>query len=596
MGRKRSRRAVDGASAPPATEVPRTWWALAGLALALASVPYVPALHGPPVFDDSYVHAVPEVQVESLADLPALWRAPHVPRKLTMTTFALNHLLHGFRPFGLHLVNVLLHLATGGLVLLLVRRLLAAGTDLAPRPAFLAAASGTAVWLLHPVHSQAVCYVWQRSTLLAAFLFLASLLAFVEGRLADGRRALAAYSICAATGVAACFAKENAATLPLFILLVEWLVVRRGVLRADRRALLAGAAAVAAVGAVAAWYLGPRFVHDIQAEYLRRGLTPGQRLLTEPRVLMTYLSLLAWPAPSRLHLDYDVTVSRSLLSPWTTLPSLAAVVALGAWAVRECFRHRWLALALLWFLGNLVIESTVIPLDLAYEHRLYLPSMGMLVLAGAAAVLLTVRHLGPVLLLLTLLFALWTAQRSAVWADPLALFEDNARKAPGNARVQLNLGQAHLQRGDLASARRAFERAATLDPGDVRPQNNLAALQLRLGDARAARLTLERLLRLSPGRGTLSGLHANLGIACLRLGDRPAAVRHLKAALEHGPTGAASYLFLARTFERLEETEAALSTLEEGRRRFPHDAEIEQLRQALAPRTASPPPAVAPGR
>ncbi len=115
-------------------------------------------------------------------------------------------------------------------------------------------------------------------------------------------------------------------------------------------------------------------------DYSHRDFSLWQRLLTESRVVVSYLSLLLDPRPSRLSLTHDVSVSRSLLDPPTTLLAICFLVGLLGFALASSRRHRVASFAALWFFANLALESSVIPLELMYEHRLYLPMFGFALL------------------------------------------------------------------------------------------------------------------------------------------------------------------------------------------------------------------------
>ena len=113
----------------------------------------------------------------------------------------------------------------------------------------------------------------------------------------------------------------------------------------------------------------------ILSGYKFRDFTLPQRMLTELRVVIFYISLLLWPQPSRLNLDHDFAISYSLVDPLTTLISFAIIIILIAAAILIARREPLLSFGILWFFGNLVIESSVIGLELVFEHRNYLPSM-----------------------------------------------------------------------------------------------------------------------------------------------------------------------------------------------------------------------------
>lgn len=543
------------------------------------SVIYGRGLQAPFVFDDVVFAESPIVHVTSLAELRDLVIAPGIPRKLTMVTFALNFWADGLRPLGYHLVNVVLHAIAGGLLFLLARRLLARAAEAWWREhAARIAGLGALLWLAHPVHTQAVVYTWQRSTVLCTVFYLAALLGFVEGRERRGRARWGLWiggGLCAAAALAT---KEIAATLPA----AAWLIERRffAAPRHARRWLTLAAAA--GLAAIAIDYLGPRFVTMIEADFLRRGFTPGERLLTESRVVVHYLGLLAFPHPSRLMVDYDVALSRSLWSPPTTAPAVAAVASLLGLAWWWWPRRPLASFALFWFFGHLVIESTVIPLDLAYEHRLYLPSTIPLVI-GAGLLWRAVgtgRAAWIALALLCAVLTVWSAMRVDVWRDPVRLWRDNAEKAPQKARVQGQLGKACLAARDRDCAWRAFARAVALDPALVSAENGLASVLIDLdGDLPRAEGLLRSLLAREPAY--VPAL-VNLGVVQLRRRQPAAAFETLSRAVRTEPNDRLVLLNLASAAMAVGRYDAAHAAADRGVRVWPREAPFHALRGLAA--------------
>jgi tetratricopeptide (TPR) repeat protein len=492
---------------------------------------YSPALHGPFVFDDVQITRSTLYHATSLSNVARVLVTPGVPRRLGRATFALSYFLDGFEPEGYHLVNVFAHAVTGVLLALLawtLLRLLPHDHPWVPRAAPIALA-GAAVWFVHPVQTQAVAYIWQRYTCLSAAFFLACLLAYVRARTGARHRVLL-FVASALFGLLALLTKENAGALPLVIVLVEsaFLIPREGSAARRWRALLFGVAGFAAIAAV---FLGPRFAGMMAADFARRGFTATERLLTQSRVLVHYVSLLALPHPGRLNLDYDVALSRSLLDPPTTLLSALALAAALAVAGGRWRRDRLLSFAILWFFVNQLIESTVIPLDLAHEHRLYIPSMFPIVyVAGCLwARVISPAARGLALGVVLAVLSLWTVERNRYWADPVALLEDTAAKSPHKARVQANLAWAYSERGRLEEASRALERALSSDPGLISAYQNLAAIHLQAGRRAQARALLEEAVRRAP---RYMQARVDLAAVCMQLRDPTAAAEHLRRALE----------------------------------------------------------------
>ena len=543
----------------------------------LAALLYGRVLRGPFVFDDANIGSSPLLQVTRLGEITNILTAKSIPRRIGNVTFGLSFYLGRLDPTGYHLVSVALHVANALLLLALVFRLLRL---IRPREEgrapFAAAAAGVAVWFVHPVQTQAVSYVYQRFTVLCAFFYLAALLAFLAAREKTGVRAGVLYGLAGACTLLALGTKENAATLPVFMLLLAAAAGHDAPL--PRRRVVWGAiVAVAALAAVAAFYLGPRALPMIAADAARRGYTPGERVLTEWRVILYYVSLLLWPHPSRLNLDYDFAVSRSLLSPPTTIVAGATLLAALAFAGRTWRSHRLLSLSIVWFLGQLAIESSFVPLDLVHEHRLYLPSSVPLALAGAALWRRlpqgTVRLASFALLLGSL--GAWTAQRNELWREPVRLLEDTAVKSPEKARVHGNLGHAYQKAGQVEAARRELERALALDPELSGAANDLAVLYLGpLRDSERAAALLDDVLRRHPDDVSA---RVNRGVWLLRLGRNAEAEAELRQALVQDPVHPAGLYNLAAVHFNRKEWPLAIEVLRRAVSLWPAEARLHGL-------------------
>ena len=167
-------------------------------------------------------------------------------------------------------------------------------------------------------------------------------------------------------------------------------------------------------------------------------------------------------------MDYDFPLSTGLFSPPSTFLSLILVAGLAAFAIVRAGKNPLFSFALLWFFVNLAIESSFLPLDLVYEHRLYLPSMGPIMLF--AGWIYSIKHhrlknagiASAVIFMVAL--ACWTRERNLVWQNPVTLWEDNAAKSPNRARVHANLGKAYLDKREYQKARIEFEKTIALDP------------------------------------------------------------------------------------------------------------------------------------
>jgi len=276
------------------------------------------------------------------------------------------------------------------------------------------------------------------------------------------------------SGVLALCSKENAATLPFFIFLYEWFFFQN----LDRDWLKKNGTRLFGIFLIflflAVIYIGGNPVEKILSQYKTRNFTLVQRLLTEPRVVVHYITLLAYPHPSRLNLDHDFPLSVSLLSPVTTLLSLGILTGLIAVAILIAKKERVFSFCIIWFLGNLVMESSVIGLEIIFEHRLYLPSMPVFILPTCLffSYFKSERLSKVILCTVILILSFWTYQRNSVWRNEVTIFADCARKSPNKARPQNCLGAALMKVGRNEEALTVLSKAVRLNPESAYAHNN----------------------------------------------------------------------------------------------------------------------------
>ena len=462
---------------------PFNWAAASGFALLVAAC-YWPGLGGGFAFDD-YHNIVdnPALQPPALT-LQSLWEAATsnasgpLKRPLAALSFLVNFKLFGAGAFAFKAVNLGLHLLNGVLVFALLNLLLPQvlrDGDTARR----AALWTTALWLLHPLQVSTVLYVVQRMTSLAAGFTLLALWAYLRLRLADIQglplnrlRHWVGFVLAAIAGLAC---KETALLIPVYIGVIELCALRFE--RAPGLRRLMGAGVVLGGLGLTAMVLGSDV---LERWFAARPFSAGERLLTETRVLWFYLGEILLPHFGRMALFHHFApLSTDLLHPWTTLLACAAwlLVLITAWLARR--RMPVLGLAVGGFLGGHLLESTVVPLDLVYEHRNYLPSLGPLLGVGT-----TLAHIGRhqpgharlVGLGMLLVLAAMTATRAWQWRDPYTHALLEARHHPQSWRPHYELGRLELmlyretrEPSLLKSARNHLRKAAAVGDDDFMP-------------------------------------------------------------------------------------------------------------------------------
>jgi len=412
------------------------------ICLATAAV-YWAGLSGSFMFDD-YPNIVDNAALrEFRGDWSNLFsaanegRAGPLGRPLSLASFALNLHYFGLVPFYFKLVNLLIHLANGLLVFALARQLLS--TVRAERlgrtahvPFWIAA-----LWLLHPINLSTVLFSVQRMTGLAALFTLLGLYLYLYGRTSlqtpKGKWAItASLLVC---WPAAVLSKETGLLLPIYILLCEWLVLRRF---RQLPASIKWKLALLVLGA-SSGFLFWQWEY-LTYGYLNRDFSVQERLMTEARVLWFYVQqmLVPWPQHFGLYHD-DIPISKGLLSPISTLAAILGWIAIALAALLLRRKFALFSFAVLWFLVSHVLESTLLPLEIAFEHRNYLASFGLFVWLGHLLFPEPPRESGrAVRWTLALGFLLFcgfiTTLRSSQWSDEYRRTQLEVAYHPNSAR------------------------------------------------------------------------------------------------------------------------------------------------------------------
>ncbi len=425
---------------------------------------YAPGLDGTFLFDDEpNITANDKVQITGLSfdelrlaafsmDLgPGLLKRP-----LSRLSFALNYYFFGLDPYVFKLTNLLIHLLGGASLFLCLWLLLALYQDqnkdtVSPANRISLCLAVSAVWLLHPLNLTTVLYVVQRMNGLAALFSFWTITLYLWGRRGQLRGQRGLPWIIASLTVTlplAALSKENALILPVVLFLIDWLLLRFRTQTPDQRRILIGLFLVI-VGIPVLLAISFLFTHSewLINSYANRPFDLYERLLTQSRVLWFYISLIFLPIPSQLGLYHDdFQVSHGLLEPPTTLLALLALIALLVTAVALRRRTPIFSFGVLFFFVGHGMESTILSLEIAHEHRNYFPIVGPLL----AVVYYTFRPLSQVTFCnagwaIGILWACYlgviTAIRSGYWGNPAEQVLVTAAYHPRSARANYEAGR-----------------------------------------------------------------------------------------------------------------------------------------------------------
>ena len=505
---------------------------LPGLLIALSCIVYANSLNSPFIFDDE-PNILQNSHVRSIWPITKAMSAPPKSgvdgRPIVSVTLAINYALCGYNVWGYHVFNLFTHIFAGIILFAVVQRTLL--TDRLKRrfgehAAVLAWAVAT-IWVLHPIQTGSVTYIIQRAESLMGLFYLLTLYAAI--RTMDSKHPFtwsALSMLCCGLGMAT---KEAMVAAPVLVLLYDRTFVGRSFASAIRQRwfLYTGLASTWII-LVMLLRAGARF----EGAGFSLGIGPLDYALNQGPIIIHYLRLSFWP--TNLCLDYGWPANRDLLE---LLPSVLAISVMLAITVIGLVRNLSWSFPAVWIFAILAPTSSFVPvLDLAFEHRMYLPLAGLItlvILAGynlltrmaktTAATALVVYRAGVIAILIVAAgFGVRTVVRNNDYRSSISIWQATAKTAPQNPRVYLNLGKALHLAGRIDEAIEQYTTAIEHNPD-------------------------------------YTEVHVNLGASLKRQGKLDAAIKHYRKALQIKPDMAEAYYNLANALEMQGKLEEAIA-------------------------------------
>ena len=552
-------------------------------------------------------------------------------RPLVGLTFALNYEFGRLNVFGYHLVNVLIHVINGFLVYFLALTIFRKfsrlsdrkPSDLSGQRSKLEGERGKApdeisqfsifnfqfsipmmslftalIFVAHPIQTQAVTYTVQRYTSMAGMFYFLSVLFYIRARLlAEGSklkaqglgssslsafsfRLSAFYALFVLCGLLALLSKQNTVSLPLAILLVEYLLFDR-TWQGWKRKLTCFVPAFLLFGVFILYVSGlfrggiqmGSLLEDVSGILRAHGpaVSPWIYLCTQFDVLVIYIRLLFLPIGQNL--DYMYPFKSGFFDGYTPLAFLflVGIVSLGIWNLKK---RPVITFGICWFFITLSVESSIFPIsDAMFEHRLYLPMFGFaLVVAYLIFQPLSKRQTEAVVISIAIIVVLGTATylRNRVWRDHITLWSDVISKNPKNYRGHNNLGKALGHQGRLKEGISHYSEALRLKPDFAYAHNNLGNALTRHGNFDKAIGHLTEALRLKP---KFLEAYNNLGVAMVAKGSHKEAIRCFSEALRIEPEFAGAHNSLANVLAQEGRLKEAIRHWSEAMKIMPDYAE-----------------------
>ncbi len=605
--------------------------------VVLGALLYANTLDAPFIFDDEPNIKKSEV-VQDLGKamdmvVPMIFSLkPPDPRPLVTITLALNYAVGGFAPQGYHVVNIVVHILAGLALFGLVRR-----TMLLPRwqgrfetSAHWWALAVAAVWLAHPLNTQAVTYTIQRAESMMAMFFLASMYAAVRQATATGSAGKWGWGIaCILAAMAGTWCKQVIVGLPLVVIAFDWVMLQPrplGQWLRQRGLLYVGLFAVS--GLLAIRSMGMATEAGSSAGFGMPVVGPFGYLISEPRVILHYLRLAFWP--DVLVLDYFWLPAIPNDTPpqyvWTlvryfVLVQSLIIGSLGIASLVGLYWRQWWAFCGVAFFVILAPTSSVMPIaDLAVEHRMYLP-LTCVVAVVVISVGLLLRWIAPaksakigaaLLILATAALGTRTVIRNYDYLSPLHLWDQIVIDRPGNPRAWQNLGALLLADGQEDNALLCFEHVLDILPNYAAAHAGLGDIYLRRRDPAQAIAHYQKAAEIESSRASFhydlgrallvvgqldqsyqelskaielqpdyAKAHNNLGLVCLQLGKLDEAIANLELSIAQDPDQPEAYVNLATAYEHRGDLDKAVEmirkAIDAAQRAYAHPDEEEPL-------------------
>jgi tetratricopeptide (TPR) repeat protein len=475
----------------------------------------------------------------------------YLNRPLPRLSFALNYYIGKHNVFGYHVFNFVIHYcATIFLFLFIYNALqLPLLRSRYQNTAYAIALLSVFLWATHPIQVTAVTYIIQRMASMAGMFYIMAMYFYLKGRTATGTiKQVVRFALCGVAAIFSFASKENAAMLPASLFMFDLFLIQGATNQNIKKNVKIIVLPLLITLVLGFFYVTQSSILD---EYDSLPFTLFERLLTEPRVIIFYISLLLYPTSSRLTFLHDMTISQSVFTPWYTLPAMFMILIFIIFAIKICRKRPLIAYCILFFFLNHLIEGSIIPLELIYEHTNYLPSMLFFVPLSILIVTFfdyfsynkSLQFLGSLMFIsICVAQGHTTYLRNSIFNNSVTLWSDNIKKSPNLNRPRHGLGSALFAMGYYEEGLLELQKALTSkSAGNIRQKFRT---------------------------------HFNLGLYYNYIAEYEKALDHLFKSLEYQPNNPDTYNQIALALACKNSFDNAETHIRKGMRLNPESAKI----------------------
>ena len=449
-------------------------------------------------------------------------------RPAACLSFALNYYFGKDNVLGYHIVNISIHFLTAIFLFFFIYHTLNVpllkvkyGTN-----SYFIALLSAALWAVNPIQTQAVTFIVQRMASMAGMFYIISMYLYLKGRTSTQNHVkIILFVLCTISAILAFASKENAIMIPLSLFLYDFFLVQgisKETMKKNIKILVTGAIIILGLGIIY-FVFSEASVSSYFSLYVKRPFTLWERLLTQPRIIIFYISLIFYPMSNRLSLAHDINVSKSLFDPFTTILSILLIIGIVIGAISISKRKPLICFSILFFFLNHIIESSILPLELIFEHRNYIPTMLFFVPIAIGSInaisYFSYKRSMQVIIALSISLVIVgeghaTFMRNFTWKNEESLWIDCIDKYPNLFRPHHNLGRYYGDQNNNEKAIELYEKALTLRATNTKTEKaithfNLGSIYFRRKEFEKAKDYYLKALEIDP---CCQGAHNNLAI------------------------------------------------------------------------------------
>lgn len=550
------------------------------LILIVVSFIYVQTLDFGFVFDDNQT-ILQNKDIHTLTNIGSLWKV-HRTRFTSTLSYALNYYFGKYNAATYHLLNLIIHYVNGIAVFFLITVIQKTPllkknnlSKIRTLPLII-----SLIFVSHPIQTQAVSYLAQRSTIIVALFYFSCIVFYLNYRL-ETKKIFWKNLFLLLSFISAFFAfisKENSYSLPVSIILTETSFFGFHKKKIKYYIFLTLSYIFIAFGLYIFTIILPygnylKNINSITSMTHDQPISRFSYLLTELSVIRTYIRLLI--LPYNQNIDYDYRLSKNLLD----LPTLLSFIFLFSiiFTAIKFRKKRMIFFGIFFFFIALSVESSIIPIaDVIFEHRLYLPSLGFIIILVTCLYKLfesknIIKYFYTVITVWIFCLSFVAFNRNHVWTNEVSLWTDSFKKSPNKSRTAYNLGVALADAGNITLSKKQFEKTIELNPKYIDAYHNLAYIYETNQNYQKAEEYYNLALAINPSDGHIQN---GLGSLYIKEGRFQDALKQLSSAYEKEPKNVSFILNYALANASSGNMDKAILILQNAMKIYPSDKDI----------------------